>query len=85
MRRMLLLSAQERQFVLIVDQVERIHTVPLTELHPIETGAADARSFLSSMWLDDGVMVPLIESAKLLGESDWLKLPHSTLHPQPTA
>ena len=27
------------------------------------------------MWLDDGVMVPMVESTKLLGESDWSDLP----------
>ena len=83
--RMLLLTAHEKQFVLIVDQVERIHTVSSEELHPIQTDTNEARSFLSTMWLDDGVMVPLMESLKLLADSDWSKLPHSASSAQPNA
>ena len=75
--RMLLLAAKEKQFVLIVDEVERIHAVQNKELHPIQTDTSEARSFLSTMWLDNGVMVPLMEGPKLLADSDWSKLPHS--------
>ena len=72
--RMLLLKMGQAPFVLIVDQVERIHPVDASELHPISN---EVQSFLSTMWLNDGVMVPLVESVQLLAEPDWAKLPHS--------
>ena len=83
--RMLLLSARDKPFVLIVDEVERIHAVNNSELHPIEAQTEGVSSFLSTMWLDDGVMVPLLDSEALLAESDWSKLPHSTPSAQPNA
>jgi purine-binding chemotaxis protein CheW len=83
--RMLLLRVRDKPFVLIVDEVERIYPVTTSDLHPIATEAPSTRSFLTSMWLDDGVMVPLVESEALLAESDWSKLPHSAPGVQPNA
>ena len=83
--RMLLLTSNGQRFVLIVDRVERIHPVHRSDLRPIGTDSGNLHSFLSMMWLDDGVMVPMVESTKLLGESDWSDLPHGMLKPQPTA
>ena len=78
--RMLLLAVQGQEFVLVVDQVERIHEVAKSDLHPIVSGANGAESFLSTMWLNDGVMIPLVEPEQLFSDSDWSKLPHSTQH-----
>jgi chemotaxis signal transduction protein len=84
--RMLQLGESKRPFVLIVDEVERIHAVKRSELQLLASQDGEERSFLSTMWLNEGHMIPLIETNKLLAAGDWARLPKSVnIETQPRA